>query len=313
MIVVPEIPTIDLSTCMRPDATPEEKAGVVEEVRSACSRYGFLQVKGHGVPLATQREILESCRRLFDLPQDEKDRLSLKNNPARRGYERIGEQVLDDKALPDCKEGYYLGREVPSKQMGFLRGPNQWPDLPEQSFRAPVTEYYQHMLRLSHSLLEMLTLGLGHPISVLEHFTKDPVVNLKLLHYPKHTSKDSRQFGAGAHTDFGAITILLQQPGKHGLQVYHSPSDAWLPIPAVEDRFVVNMGDLVHKWTDGKYSSTLHRVVNASDGDRYSVPCFYQGDLSATNPFKPGDTASETVEEHIRRKFDMSYGLTAKT
>ncbi|KAK1088853.1 hypothetical protein LTR48_001142 [Friedmanniomyces endolithicus] len=248
MTVIPEIPTIDLSSYIRPDATPEERTGVIEDVRSACSRYGFLQVKGHGVPLATQREVLESCRRLFDLSQKEKDSLSLKNNPARRGYERIGEQVLDAKALPDCKED----------------------------------------------------------------FTKEPVVNLKLLHYPKHISQDKRQFGAGAHTDFGAITILLQQPGKDGLQVYHEPNNAWLPVPAVEDSLVINIGDLVNKWTDGKYSSTLHRVVNASDGDRYSVPCFYHGDLSATNPFKPGD-GSETVEEHIRRKFDNSYGLTEKS
>jgi len=101
---MPEIPTIDLSSYIRPEATPEEMARVIEDVRSACSRYGFLQVTGHGVPLATQREVLESCRRLFDLPQDVKDSLSLKNNPARRGYERIGEQVLDAKALPDCKE-----------------------------------------------------------------------------------------------------------------------------------------------------------------------------------------------------------------
>ncbi|KAK5685140.1 hypothetical protein LTS10_003216 [Elasticomyces elasticus] len=311
MAIIPQIPTIDLRSYIQPDASPEQKAKVVDEVRKACSQYGFLQVTGHGVPLTTQREVLESCKSLFGLPQDRKDALSLKNNPARRGYERIGEQVLDAKALPDCKEGYYLGREVPLKQVGFLRGPNQWPDLPDEEFHAPISQYYEHMLRLGGSLLEMLALGLGHDVSVLEAFTEEPVVNLKLLHYPKHISEDPKQFGAGAHTDFGAITILLQQPDKHGLQVWHAPSDAWLPVPAVEDVFVINMGDLVHKWTDGRYSSTIHRVVNASGGDRYSVPCFYQGALSATNPFKPGDN-TETVEQHIRRKFDMSYGLSSK-
>jgi len=197
------------------------------------------------------------------------------------------------------------------EKMGFLRGPNQWPELPEEAFHAPVNEYYDHMLRLCSSLLEMLVLGLGHDISALDTFTREPVMNLKLLHYPKHISQDERQFGAGAHTDFGGITVLLQQPGKHGLQVYHQPSGEWLPVPAVEDVFVINMGDLIHKWTKGTYNSTLHRVVNASGGDRYSVPCFYHGDLSATNPFNPSD-ASETVEEHIRRKFDSSYGLAAK-
>jgi len=104
MAVTMEIPTIDLSSYSRLDATPNEKARVVDEVKKACSQYGFIQVKGHGVPIAAQRSILECSKRLFDLPQDVKDTLSLKNNPARRGYERIGEQVLDAKALPDCKE-----------------------------------------------------------------------------------------------------------------------------------------------------------------------------------------------------------------
>lgn len=175
-----------------------------------------------------------------------------------------------------------------------------------------MTDYYQHILHLGKSLLEMLVIGLGHDISVLEAFTKEPVVNMKMLHYPPHLSKDARQFGAGAHTDFGSITMLLQQPGKHGLQVFHEPSGGWLPVPATEDVFVINMGDLIHKWTDGEYNSTLHRVINASGGERYSVPCFYQGDLSATNPFKPLVSGGETVEQHIRRKFDMSYGLSAK-
>lgn len=158
----------------------------------------------------------------------------------------------------------------------------------------------------------MLVIGLGHDPGVLKKFTNEPVMNLKLLHYPPHTSNDARQFGAGAHTDFGTLTILLQQPGKPGLQVYYAPTDEWLAVPAVEDVFVINMGDLVQKWTGGEYSSTLHRVINASDEDRYSVPCFYHGDLNATNPFKLGEANGETVEEHIRRKFDQSYGLKGK-
>ena len=193
-----------------------------------------------------------------------------------------------------------------------MKGPNEWPQLPDEAFQAPVQQYYQHMLRLSTSLLEMLAIGLGQDPAVLTAFANDPVMNLKLLHYPPHNSTDDRQFGAGAHTDFGTLTILLQQPGKHGLQVYHEKTDEWLSVPAVEDVFVINMGDLIQKWTDGKYSSTLHRVVNASDGDRYSVPCFYHGDMGATNPFKPGDDSGETVEDHIRKKFDKSYGLQGK-
>jgi isopenicillin N synthase-like dioxygenase len=165
------------------------------------------------------------------------------------------------------------------------------------------------MLRLTHAILEMLVLALGYSTSSLSALTAEPVMNLKLLHYPPHKSKDDRQFGAGAHTDFGVLTILLQQPVKDGLQVYHAATDEWLSVPALEDIFVVNISDLTQKWSNGQFSSTLHRVINAADGDRYSVPCFYQGDLRATNPFNPEDESGETVEMHIRKKFDQSYGL----
>ncbi|KAK5173918.1 uncharacterized protein LTR77_002599 [Saxophila tyrrhenica] len=291
------IPLIDISPYLNSDSSAEIKAKVIDQVKSACSTYGFLQITGHGVPADTQRNMLDCCKTLFDLPQAQKDALSLKNNQARRGYERIG---------------FYIGREIPPESAGFLRGPNQWPDLPDQAFHAPVTDYYEHMLRLTHHLLEMLVLALGYETENLTTLTAEPVMNLKLLHYPPHSSKDTRQFGAGAHTDFGTLTVLLQQPGKHGLEVYHAADDEWLSVPAVEDVFVVNMGDLIQKWTGGEYSSTRHRVINAADGDRYSVPCFYQGDLRATNPFKPGEVDGETVEMHIRRKFDQSYGLNGK-
>lgn len=187
------------------------------------------------------------------------------------------------------------------------QGPNQWPDLPVGGFRAPVEAYYQSMVHLAGKLLEIIALGLEVPIENLASFTHDPSCNLKLLHYPPHLSKDSRQAGAGAHTDFGTLTILLQQPGKHGLQVFHD--EEWLSVPAVEDVFVINVGDLLSKWSRGVYRSTLHRVINSGGTDRYSVPCFYEGDYAATNPFDSSQKGGETVEEHIRRKFDLSYGL----
>ncbi|KAF7187408.1 2-oxoglutarate-dependent dioxygenase tropC [Pseudocercospora fuligena] len=308
MAIGKEIPTIDIAVYLDQASSNEAKAAVVDQVKDACSHYGFLQIKGHGVPLEAQRQMLQCCKTFFDLPLEQKEALSLKNSPSRHGYERLREQVLDKSALPDDKEGFYLGKEE-EYEKGFRQGPNQWPDLPLEAFRAPVTSYYNHMLNLARSLLEMLVLGLGHEISVLDTFTQDPVQNLKLLHYPPHTSTNHRQFGAGEHTDFGAITILLQQPGKEGLQVYYSPNDEWLDVPAREDFFIVKMGDLVQKWTHGKYRSTVHRVVNRSGDERYSVPCFYEGNFKATNPFDTADCSTETVEDHVRRKFDSSYGL----
>jgi isopenicillin N synthase-like dioxygenase len=100
----PSIPVIDLSAYLQPDSDPAAKAEVIEAVRSACETYGFLQVKGHGVPLASQQRILEAAKALFDLPQEQKDELSLKKSAARRGYERVGTQVLQEGARADWKE-----------------------------------------------------------------------------------------------------------------------------------------------------------------------------------------------------------------
>lgn len=104
MAISNTVPIIDIHAFSDPVSSAKARQQVIENVRSACSEYGFLEVVGHGVPLATQKAVLDSAKRLFALPQDQKDALSLKNNPARRGYERIGEQVLDANALPDHKE-----------------------------------------------------------------------------------------------------------------------------------------------------------------------------------------------------------------
>lgn len=104
MAVEHTIATIDVSACLDPSTTQEAREKVIAAVKSACSEYGFFQVVGHGVPLTLQHQIIESCRTFFDLPLEEKQALSLKNSPSKRGYERIGEQTLEADALPDMKE-----------------------------------------------------------------------------------------------------------------------------------------------------------------------------------------------------------------
>jgi isopenicillin N synthase-like dioxygenase len=124
-------------------------------------------------------------------------------------------------------QGYYVGREVPASEIGFLRGPNQWPaHLPENEFRKPVMEYWEHTVQLCHTLLEILVIGLGHNPSVLTNFTKDPVANLKLLHYPPHPELEEgeereRQFGAAPHTDFGTLPAPDFQ--NHSIPTNHFP------------------------------------------------------------------------------------------
>jgi isopenicillin N synthase-like dioxygenase len=104
MTVKHQIPTIDIKAYLDANSPADARSKVIDEVKSACSQYGFIQIKGHGVPIELQHKIIGCCKSLFDLPDGQKEALSLKNNVSRRGYEKIGDQTLDSNALPDQKE-----------------------------------------------------------------------------------------------------------------------------------------------------------------------------------------------------------------
>ncbi|KAE9373522.1 Clavaminate synthase-like protein [Stipitochalara longipes BDJ] len=302
------VPTIDISRYTDPKS-PEDKELLIAEVRDACLRHGFLQIKKHNVPLSTQHRMLESIGNLFNLPREKKLPLSLKKRIPRRGYEGPGDQLQREDLLPDSKEGFYIGPEEPDVNVTMIHGPNVWPELSEEKFRGPVLEYYQEMIRLGRILWEILVQSLGHPVTVLDGFTRHPAVFMKLIRYPPHNSTDPRQFGAGPHTDFGGVTLLLQQPGKHGLEVWHAAKQQWIPVPAIEDIYVVNLGDMIQKWTGGEYKSTQHRVINKGDGERISCATFWHGDLDATSPLDPHNPSRETVEQYIVRRFSKNFSL----
>lgn len=144
--------------------------------------------------------------------------------------------------------------------------------------------------------------------SVFDEFCTDPVASVRLLHYPPHPStSDPLLRGAGAHTDFGAITLLLQGDGS-GLQVFNRHTKEWLDVPPNKDAYVVNVGDMLERWTNGEYNSTLHRVINTSGTDRYSVPFFYDGNLDCVlKPLDGSEREAITVEQHMKSRYKASY------
>lgn len=144
---------------------------------------------------------------------------------------------------------------------GFY-GPNVWPDLPETDFRGPVWSYYEKTSDLGKTIWSILLEGLGQPLSLVEQFAKRPIVPMKMIRYPPHSQAAAGQFGIGAHTDFGGITILFQQPGKDGLEVWHEGREEWIGVPALEDVYVINCGDMVQRWSGQAYKSARHRVIN---------------------------------------------------
>ena len=208
---------------------------------------------------------------------------------------------------------FYIGRVDPVIEHSGFYGPNVWPPLPEEQFRNPVWEYYQATHEIGQTIWEILLQGLGHPTSLMEAFAKKPMVVMKMIRYPPQSATLPGQFGVGAHTDFGGVTVLLQQPGKHGLEVWHEGKEAWLPVQATEDVYVINCGDMIMRWSGGTYKSAKHRVINKADNEsRLSCATFFHGDFAATNPLNPSDPKKETVGQLLVKRFRNQFSFHQK-
>jgi isopenicillin N synthase-like dioxygenase len=303
------LPMIDVAPLISGDAAGS--AAVGHEIAAACRDRGFFYIVGHGLPESTIGAVFDGARALFDLPDGAKRAVSMARSNINRGYEPLGGQTLEAGAPPDLKEGFYIGAEQPFG--GFNQGPNQWPaELPD--LKRVMLAYHRLMLDLATRLMSGLALSLGLPHDAFADFCRSPAAILRLLHYPPQPAAIPGR-GAGAHTDFGALTILLQDD-VGGLEVYDRAADSWGPAPPIPGTFVVNLGDLVARWTNDLYRSTPHRVVNRSGRRRYSVPFFLSGAPAyevACLPvcLQPGERPKYppiTTEAHIRERYRQTYG-----
>ncbi|CAN8098488.1 unnamed protein product [Discula destructiva] len=315
-----EIPTINIAPYLR-DPTSDAGRQVVQDVRHACMSVGFFSLVGHGIPREIQESVLKASKKLFNLPLEEKKALRhpfLKN----RGYEIIGAQALQSDTLPDNKEGFYVGKNLSTdldivKAHPHLLGENVFPPgLSLSEFQRPVERYYASVLELSLKVLEILAKGLPYGDGIFQDFvSNDPICIVRLLHYPPQVSRDQRQLGAGAHTDFGAITLLLQDTAG-GLEVLDESSKTWHAVAPNPDAYVVNIGDMLALWTKNIYKSATHRVINNSGTDRYSVPFFFDGNADVKlRPFDGSEPVGGkviTVEEHMLERLGTSYAQVEK-
>jgi isopenicillin N synthase-like dioxygenase len=316
------IPVIDLQDALASGGA--RSAAVAAQLREAAMASGFFYVRNHGVGTEQVQSQFELARRLLELPEATRQALAMQNSPTMRGFENLGAQTLDAEARPDLKESFYCGMAYPEDHPYVVAGyqtygHNQWPaELPEAP--AQCEAYIGTMLALSRRLMQLMALSLDLPEAYFDASSQSPMVTLRMVRYPAHPpGADERTFGAGAHTDWGAITILAQD--AHGGLEVCMPDGRWVPATPIEGCFVVNLGDMIPRWTNGRYHSNPHRVRNLHSGGapRYSIPFFYEPDYFARIEAVPGTVrdgeapryAPCTAGEHLREMYRKTYGLEA--
>ncbi|KAK1977256.1 citrinin biosynthesis oxygenase CtnA [Colletotrichum cereale] len=312
------IPTVDISAWLSDDASASAKQKVVDDMSNACSTYGFFYLVGHGITPEMQAKALEADRLFFSLPKEKRMEVWIGKSLGKsfRGYEPAGMQTHHKGLLPDTKETFMVGREVALDDPdcgSFSTGPNLWPtSLPDEHFRIPILKYQAKMLNLVRVLLKILAQGLPNEWNcqedVFDSLTIDPSIPMRFLHYAVQPQRPDNQYGVADHTDFGCVSVLLQEPGTKGLEVWYPPSEEWVPVPVKEGAFVINMGDMMQIYTAGYYRSARHRVITNTDKERHSVAFFLNGNLKLECKPLDGSGGRTIVGEHIRQRLVDTMG-----
>src|SRR5262245_596935 len=272
-----QVPIIDIGGL---SGSVADRQAVAARLGEACRESGFFYAVGHGVDEGLQRRLQALSRQFFAQDVDAKMRIRMAlGGRAWRGYFRVGDELTSGK--PDQKEGLYFGAELPAdhplvQAVTPLHGPNLFPAYPP-GFRVAVLDYMAAMTQLGHRLMAGIALSLGLEDSYfVERFTGEPFILFRIFNYPP--PRDAALWGVGEHTDYGLLTMLLQDDAG-GLEV--RSRSRWVPAPPVDGSFVCNIGDMLDRMTRGLYRSTPHRVRNPVPRDRLSFPFFFDPNFFA--------------------------------
>ncbi len=293
-------PALDLARFESASAAGRRAIG--DEVDAICRATGFLNLVNPGVPEATITALWRQAEAFFALPTAVKFRAKAPSPGYPYGYlPPLAEALARSRGLdspPDLKESFNGGPEAaPSglddpEALAFCYAPTIWPEQPA-GFKAAWLAYYRAMEDLAARVMRVFAVALRLPEEFFAPFLDAPISALRALNYPAldHAPAPG-QIRAGAHTDYGSLTILLPQAGSRGLEIL-SPEGRWREIAPIPGAFVVNIGDLMARWTNDRWVSTLHRVVIPDDGGaqrRQSLAFFHQPNWSAViESLAPGE------------------------
>ena len=318
-----EFAVIDIST-FAPGARSAKQA-LARRVNEVCRQTGFLAIVGHGLSGEVIAGAWNAARGFFDLPLAKKVEVKMPYVGYPYGYAPLQTEALarslGDETPPDLKESFSIGpldrspNTLDSSDVDFRFAPNLWPREPIE-FRDAWSTYYRAMGELAARIMQIFAVALDLP----EGFFADKIDQhpsaMRALNYPDVSIlPQPGQLRAGAHTDYGSLSILLSEPAPGGLEI-RTPEDKWLPVPFVPGAFIINIGDLMARWTNDRWVSTLHRVVcpapeAGGSTRRQSIAFFHQPNWDAEisclpTCLAPGETAKYppvSSGAHLREKY----------
>lgn len=288
-----------------------DEAELVHEIGAACRNPGFFILKNPDVSEELRAQVFEVADRFFDLPTSEKQKVSILNTPHYRGWGASGDESLDETNPEiDTKETFNVGLDLSADDPRVLanepfRGLNQWPEMPD--FRECLLAYYDAAQIQGLALLSVIARDLGLPANHFDPLFKDPLSALRMLRYPPATGVRN-EIGAGAHTDYGAITLLMTD-GEPGLQVRPRGGD-WIDVPSVENAYIVNIGDCMMRWSNDIYVSTPHRVLPPRN-TRKSIAFFVEANPDTIVTAFPGTGEPKyppiRAADYLQSRLDATY------
>ncbi len=317
-----DIPLIDLGG--RLDAADSRAPAVARALGDALGSVGFAYLAGHTVAPATRAAAFAASRE-FHAASDAQKR-SVAINAQHRGYMGLATSTIRTSSVaavtrPNLSESLMLMHELPADDPGLLaglplQGPNQWPAwLP--GFKGAIERYIAEVDALSRHVVRLVALSLDLPATALDHHFEKPTTFLRLLHYPPQPTGEDGGIGSAPHTDYGIVTLLAQDDSG-GLQVRPRGGD-WIEAPPIPDTYVLNVGDMLARWTNDRFVSTPHRVINRSTGDRYSLPYFFDPSMDSrieclptcTDPEHPPRYAPVRYGDYLMERLDKNYAYRA--
>ncbi|KAF2116211.1 hypothetical protein BDV96DRAFT_573567 [Lophiotrema nucula] len=310
--VIKSLPIIDISAFLDPTASSQARQATAVSINSACQDFGFFYLTGHGISKTKLDQIVDLSRQFFALPVSEKNKIKRhdaggpEGGDGARGYQGMRENItLGRRDVQEAIDIYREWDHAP-KEDGrggpgthrVLQGPNIWPTEPKE-YKEVYLDYISQCQKVGEALVRAMgvALNLGPPTPNADQTTEDEEIFvrntdhsfwvMRMIGYPKldtplaEDTSDITEFSCGEHTDYGCVTLLLADPTPGALQVLLKDGSTWLNADPIPGAFVVNIGDMIERWTNGIWKSNRHRVIHRGNGYRVSVPFFYEPNFNA--------------------------------